>query len=394
MKITLLLLFVGLMLTGCNSELDLFNEKADGYAKSENTINDIELEDLANDIKLNASDRDFKRFYTDGKPDASKLIVYLEKRGYTLPVTPQEKRTKNYVNVYIENSGSMNGYINGNTEFKAAIQDLLVLLKYEYDEENIKLYFINSGIYPTNIDNDLAGFAGALNAKSFRVGETASSNLNNVFKQVLDKTSKDTLSILVSDCIYSIKGGKTEDLLSDQKSLTKDAFLTKSKEKLNLTTSITKLSSQFNGNYWDKNDKATMLSNKQRPYYIIAMGGKRAMNHFNAKIPFSKDKVAGYEDTYTMSFSDNSKLNYYSVIATTHDAGSYKANREYAQDNAITGIEDVAGDSRNDNDFAFSVAVDMAKIPVTEAYITNKANYTITMATILLVVFMLTIKPR
>lgn len=115
----------------------------------------------------------------------------------------------------------MNGYINGNTEFKSAIQDMLVLLKYEYEEKNINLFFINSQIHPINIDTDLTGFASALNAKSFKVGAVASSNLNNVFKQVLSKTSKDTVSILISDCIYSIKGNKTEDLLSDQKVLLK-----------------------------------------------------------------------------------------------------------------------------------------------------------------------------
>src|SRR5690606_1551193 len=41
------------------------------------------------------------------------------------------------IHLYIENSGSMNGYVNGNTAFKNMLGDLLVNLKYEFGAHNI-----------------------------------------------------------------------------------------------------------------------------------------------------------------------------------------------------------------------------------------------------------------
>ncbi|KAA6325629.1 hypothetical protein EZS27_025175 [termite gut metagenome] len=196
--------------------------------------------------------------------------------------------TVNAINVYIENSGSMDGYVNGNTEFKDAIRDLLVELKYHYDEGKIKIHFINSDIHPTAIKTDLADFARNINAE-WKVGNRASSNLNNVFKQILGKTGKNTISILFSDCIYSIKGGKTIDLLSDEKSLTKDAFLSKSKTGgIGLSTTIVKMKSRFTGTYYDKNNAKTYLTNEDRPYYISVIGDKNAILDFNSKIRVEK----------------------------------------------------------------------------------------------------------
>jgi len=373
-----LYLFFLLTAIGCTSDFDAFEEKASEHAKSENYISSEELTELTSIAKDFSKDRAFKQFLTNESFDEGKLIAYLENKGYKV-----EKKTvvsaKNVaVNVYIENSGSMNGYINGNTEFKSAIQDMLVLLKYEYDEKNINLFFINSQIHPTNIDTDLAGFASALNAKSFKVGAVASSNLNNVFKQVLAKTAKDTISILISDCIYSIKGNKTEDLLSDQKSLTKDAFLTKSKEGINLTTTVVKLISKFNGNYWDKNEKATNLKDEVRPYYISIIGSENVMNYFNSKINFSKKQVAGYENKLVLSSTDYSKGIYFSVVNTKNDdTGRFKPARDFSDKNAIKGIEDISSDSRNGDKFSFSVAVDLSKLPLEDSYITDPKNYSV-----------------
>jgi len=364
-------------LSSCTSDYDVFEEKAATFAKSDNSINLNEMEELKTFVADFSEDRAFKRFFTNGSLDVQLLTTYLEKKGYKV-VKIEEGTSKNVaVNVYIENSGSMNGYINGNTEFKSAIQDMLVLLKYQYDEESINLFFINSQIHPTNIDTDLAGFASALNTKSFKVGATASSNLNSVFKQILARTSKDTISILISDCIYSIKGNKTEDLLSDQKSLTKDAFLTKSKEKLQLTTTVVKLNSKFNGNYWDKNEKATFLNNEIRPYYISIIGSESGMNYFNSKIVFSEKEVAGYENKLVLSSKNYSKNIYYSVINSKDDVGKFKPAKDFSDKNSIRGIEDLSSDSRKGDKFIFSVAVDLSKLPLENDYIKNPTNYSV-----------------
>jgi len=377
-KFTFLGLFLVLFLSSCDSEYDVFEEKVARFG-NDKTISVSEWGELKSDIHLFEKDRSFRKFFSDEKFDENKLNVFLEKFGYAVESKADANSSKNtFINVYIENSGSMNGYINGNTEFKAAIQDLLVLLKYQYDEKNINLFFINSQIHPTALNNDLTGFASSLNTKNFKVGNTAVSDLNNVFKQVLHKTKKDTMSILVSDCIYSIHGNKTQELLSNEKSLTKDAFLTKSKENLNLSTTIVKLNSHFNGNYWDMNNKKTLLKNELRPYYITIIGDEKAMDNFNSNIELTAEKVNGYQNKYVLRSQPKKTKVFYSLINTTFDKGSYKVSRDENSTGGIHSIEDIKIDSRNGDDFIFSIAVDFSSVPTEADYITDISNYNAT----------------
>lgn len=362
----------------CNDEYDLFEDSLLEYSKSDSKITTDEFGKLTDLIKPFEDERKFKKFFTNGSFDELKLISFLEKKGEKVEKRISTDESKDYfVNVYIENSGSMNGYVQGNTQFKGAIRDLLVMLKYHYDEKNLKINFINSAIYPTNIEGNIVNFSKSLNAKTFKVGDTYSSNLNNIFKQILTKTSQNTISILVSDCIYSIQGNKTEDLLSDQKSLTKDAFLTKFKNKEPLATTIVKLNSSFNGTYYDKDNKKTQLNNISRPYYMSVIGSEKAMMKFNSNIELSKNKVEGFENKYNLTLKDYSEEVYYSVINTKEDSGSYKPDREYKNNGAVQGIKDVDINSRNSSSFIFSVALDLSKVPIEDSYTFDKSNYSI-----------------
>ncbi|KAA6322522.1 hypothetical protein EZS27_027945 [termite gut metagenome] len=276
------------------------------------------------------------------------------------------------INVYIENSGSMDGYVNGNTEFKDAIRDLLVELKYHYDAGKIKIHFINSDIHPTAIKIDLADFARNINT-GWNVGNRASSNLNNVFKQILGKTGENTISILFSDCIYSINGEKTIDLLSDEKSLTKNAFLSKSKtDSIGLSTTIVKMKSRFTGTYYDKNNAKTYLTNENRPYYISVIGDKNAIMDFNSKIRV--EKLQGFDNRYVMSSGSADKL-YFSVLLSSYNEGRFKAVRNLSTKNYIHGIEDVKLNRRTNKPFTFAVAIDMKIVPVGADYLLNPSNY-------------------
>jgi hypothetical protein len=293
--------------------------------------------------------------------------------------TPAVKPT---VNVYIENSGSMDGYVNGNTEFKGAIRDLLVLLKHYYgQEEKIKIHFINSKIRETDTKTDLATFAQNINALwKAPNDDRSSSNLNNVFKMILDKTDRETISILFSDCIYSIKGKDAEGLLSTQKSLTKDAFLSRWRlDSLKLATTIVKMKSKFTGTYYDKDNQKTSLNGDSRPYYICVIGNNDVMVDFNGKIPLEKGKIEGFDNKYVISTGTANAL-YYSVLLSTYNIGRFKPTRMLSAKEYVHGIEDVDLKSRNrgegSNNFTFAVAVDLKNIHAEEDYLLNVENYT------------------
>lgn len=282
------------------------------------------------------------------------------------------------INVYIENSGSMDGYINGNTEFKGAIRDLLVLLKHYYgNANNIKVHFINSQIRETDTEADLAMFSQNINAQWSAEGENrSSSNLNNIFKQILEKTDSSSISILFSDCIYSIDGQDAEGLLSDQKSLTKDAFLSHWRaNSIALATTIVKMKSKFTGTYYDKNNKKTTLSELQRPYYICIIAGKNVIDDFNNKIPLQQGSIEGFDNKYIISSDAAADSIYYSILLSSYNEGRFKPQRNRNSGNYIHGIEDIKLNNRSGQPFAFAVAVDMKNVPVENDYLLNPYNY-------------------
>lgn len=281
------------------------------------------------------------------------------------------------INVYIENSGSMIGYVNGAYEFKDALRDLLVMMNYHYDESNIKIYFINSAIYQPSFNGPSANFATNLNRNTLSVGSTGSSNLNEIFKQILNKTSNTNISILLSDCIYSIGGKNTEELLGQAKTLSKDAFLNKSKEGIQLSTTVVKLNSLFTGTYWDKSNIPISIFNKYRPYYICIIGENDLIDDFNSKIPFDKETIKGFENKSIITSKDYSTDYYYSVLTSTYANGRFKPIKGLSNSTYVGGIENVKINNRSNEPFSFAIALDLKNLPVEETYLTDTSNYEI-----------------
>ncbi|MGL2988262.1 hypothetical protein ACSVH5_11765 [Flavobacterium sp. RSSA_27] len=276
------------------------------------------------------------------------------------------------IDIYIENSLSMSGYINGNTSFKNNIRELITELEYFYGKNKVNLFLINSAIHPINVTNK-TDFVTQLNPSNFNVGKTNESNLNNVFKQVLNRSSENKISFLISDCIYSVSGNAAP--LSVQKNGIKNAFLNKSNNGINLSTEIVKLNSRFNGIYYDKNNGRHQLNNQDRPFYILAIGEINCIKKLNSKIPFDNDRFEGYIDKLMLStknFSDN----YYSLVKTNSDKGVYSFSNDRTTQSRShkRGIENIR---KNNNQFSFSIGVDFSDTPIPSSYILDKNNYKI-----------------
>lgn len=296
------------------------------------------------------------------------------------------------VNIYIENSGSMDGYVKGKTEFKGAIRDLLVLLKYHYNEDSINVFFINQGINKPKSDTkkDIVSFATNIEM-GWHDGQNKklwqSTNLNQIFKMILGKTDNKTLSILFSDCIYSIHGSADAiGLLNDEKSLTKDAFLSKWKnDHVPLATTVVKMTSKFNGMYYPFTGDNNGFNYKgNRPYYICVIANQDLLSDFNKNIELKAGKIEGFNNKYVLS-SEDSKKTYYSVLQSTYNKGRFKPNRNESTRNWIHGIEDLdlqssgGGCTRGKEEpLTFAVAVDFSNISAEDDYLKNPLNYTVT----------------
>ena len=272
------------------------------------------------------------------------------------------------VNIYIENSGSMNGFINNTSEYQDAIQNMVVWLEYHYDTENIKLHYINEKVIlkekPQRLP--LPDFAQLmLSPKEFKSnGNGASTNLNSIIAMILNRTNENTISILLSDNIYSISGSQTAPvLLSECKNKTLQAFLGKSKElnmqhQYSLSTTIIQLHSQFSGNYWDYKHpvgKASQQLNCKRPYYMCVIGINDLISDFNNK--FNVNEMNGYKNKYTLT-EINALSPKCSVLANTYKTGRFR------KVNGTT-IREVSTD-KHKNKFALALAVDLKDIPLSD----------------------------
>jgi hypothetical protein len=369
-KLLLVLLIVSFVFTGCKNDFDVFKEKAEGFVKSDKHIDKEELEKLKSEVALFSNDRAFKRFYTADAIDENKLVDFLENQGWKVILAPQVTYEQDIINVYLENSGSMFGYVSGETGYKDALTELLVQLGSIYGKKNIHLYFINTKIYPIDFEGNVAQYPSTLSPNKFKVvGDINSSDINEIYRKIIAKTPEKTISILLSDCIYSASGDDTADKLGRQKSLTKDVF-----QDSDISTLVVKLNSAFNGVYYPKNNTKQKI-NQSRPYYISVLGSAGALGYFYNNVKFQPD-FKGYEDRVFLSSAYNDQSVYHTLV-TTHNSTGFRPVREFSDSGSVRGMEDITTNDRDGKPFTFSIAVDLISVPVEENVAINPLSYNI-----------------
>lgn len=310
----------------------------------------------------------------------------IEEVPITNPIKP-------VVNVYIENSGSMDGFVlNGITDFKAAVYKLLPKLKFYYDEDNVQIFFIRNDKTKEKLnvvkvcEASISDFAAAIDLrwKEDKKVRGHNTNLNNIFKEILDRTDDKTISVLLSDCIYSIGSGGVEDLLDQEKGTTFDAFLSHGKKAQKsdwcLTTTIIKMKSSFDGTYYPyTGDKKGFPYKGELPYYICVLANQAIMADFNKNIKLGKGEIDGYDNKYILAHSESANL-YYSILMATENKGRFKPQRQCSSLSYVHGIEDIdlKPNKRTGAPFSFAVALDMKKIDVEEDYLLDTRNYVLT----------------
>lgn len=277
------------------------------------------------------------------------------------------------INIFIENSGSMNGFINSASGFQDAIQKMMVLLKYYYNAENIKLNYINTAVHPQQVPAkvQIEDFAvSMLSPNRFRrVGNVHSTDLNDIVKMILKGVDENSVAILVSDCIYSIVGnGTTETLLTGCKNKTMGAFLEKTKEYPDLATIIVRLSSHFSGHYWDCKHPSGQQYHTldcDRPYYICVIGTDANIKVFNEHI--NVDQMRGYENKYVLSSNDYSECNY-SALTRTHNMAMFRVKGSGP-------FKTLERARSHGNQFQFAIAADLSALPMSNAEKLDRRNY-------------------
>jgi hypothetical protein len=274
---------------------------------------------------------------------------------------------KSTVNVYIENSGSMDGYVNGVTEFERTVYNYISDISILDFAASLNLYYINNQIISDT--SDIADFIQKLEPSTFKMkgGNRATSDIANVLKTVLKETSANKTSIFVTDGIFS--PGKDKDasqyLLNQQIGI-KRIFSDFLKNNNTAAVMVYQLQSNFNGTYYDYVDAKSKI-NENRPFYIWVIGDVKQLCDLRKKI--ADDKLKKY--------SAEQHLNVFTVMngmqmvkyAINPSLGRFKKSRV---DNKT--IEDLEKDNRSGK-VKFGINVDFSNLLLDESYLLNPENY-------------------
>ncbi len=375
-----------LTLTGCKSETEDFNGKALAFAK-DGKIDQEEFGQLIG-IVQKSSDRAFQQFKTDRNTvDSSKVLSYLlkDKRlnlaetDIWQPTASQKQETFN-INVFIENSGSMNGYVNDpSTQFKNSVYSLLTRLKLFVNQDSLNLFFINQEdqlMFANASNADLEKFKGFLNPAAFSKisqGKTAQTDINQLIKRCLQKVNDRNLSVFISDCIYSPGKSKTDAtmFLGEQKQSIYLHFASELKAKnSNLAVLILQLKGRFKGTYYDHQDNKLKFDNPvERPFYMWFIGTPSQIKKLIAS-RLLEELDGGYQNKAIFMPPNQESVAYRILPKPLHGT--------FDRTNLPNNIIEKPEPSRNDRDkglFAFAVAADFSNLIQDPSYYIDSSNY-------------------
>lgn len=289
-----------------------------------------------------------------------------------VPVKKEEDAVLEKVTFFIENSGSMLGYVNQANEFKNSLVGLAYLP--EFDKADKSFYFINgtsdlskkSGIQINFIGNDPDNLKNKLDPASFKIGDNRFSDLNKMFEIALDSAEGNQISILVSDCIYDV--GNDDDPLTALKieiQKTQQAFR-KRLENENIQTLFIKTNSRFNGLYYYASKKGhENLVNAERPFYAIFFGKTELLNKLLTEQNIAS-KIEGPFETARF-FVNDEKVIPYQIVPSLDHIGSFKL--DFKNKSKLTDAKPFK------NAFQFTFSADFSPLPFSDSYLTSISSY-------------------
>jgi hypothetical protein len=279
----------------------------------------------------------------------------------------EAKTIKPAVNVYIENSGSMDGYVQGVTEFEQAVYNYLTDIKISQFTDSLNLFYINSDIIHQG--SDISDFIEKLEPTSFknRGGNRGTTDISNLLKTVLDTTTSNEIAILVTDGIFSPGKGKDADqYLVNQQIGIKSNMADYLHRKPNSSVIIYQLSSQFDGIYYNHEDSGIKI-NELRPYYIWIIGENAHVNELVQKVPESKFKANGVQNIF--SITKGPKVVDYAVKM---GSGNFNLNKNEPK----TTIENLKKETKSKKNTAkFSVNANLSGFLLSDNYLIDVSNY-------------------
>lgn len=211
-------------------------------------------------------------------------------------IGPAKSYTPSKIKLYVENSGSMDGYMFNGSELKDAVYSYVSGLSTHSD--TTELYFVNSSVY--SVKAPLHDVIYTMSPAAFHSspGNKANTDIADIFSMVLSQIEENSVSILVTDAILDLPSGATAFFHTKQTQI-KSIFESYLKNNPNFAIEIFRMSSRFNGKYYYTGGSVS-LSDQQRPYYMFVLGDKQALSSANGIVAKSQIQH-GVEDYYAYS---------------------------------------------------------------------------------------------
>lgn len=207
------------------------------------------------------------------------------------------------IKVFLENSGSMDGYMCDGSDLKDAMYAYLSDLK--LCSKSLELNYINSKIIPFN--GELDTYIKELNPSSFRNagGNRSNTDLRQMIKNVISNTNDTSISIFISDCILDLPAKNAQDFLTNCQISIKNSVISGRDSVPNFGVVVAKLTSEFNGKYFYPNNTVENLNEVSRPYYMWIFGNGNIIANILDNAPLDDLRKYGFEDMISFVSQNN-----------------------------------------------------------------------------------------
>lgn len=234
----------------------------------------------------------------------STLSCGKERLTYKLiPQTGQRDMENGSINLFLETSVSMRGYVNSSTPGDYTLKEVVPFLITDIDNDIRPLDLVTITDTPEKYDKSRQEFYNSLRSGELLNG--GSSNLHNIFGLILDSLSYNAASILVSDCILDLG---FENNMTERSKMTQYIY---SKIPEGMSAAVFKFNSDFNGNfYFNRNNTGGRELNlrpykyqilNERPFYIWVLGEPATVKKIIATKTFEE---ANESHLYDLSYTE------------------------------------------------------------------------------------------
>lgn len=282
------------------------------------------------------------------------------------------------VNIFLENSQSMWGYFKGATDCEKALSKILIHSGYKFEKKNINVAFITDTVMKQNIKDGFTEFVSRLEPSKLNIGNYVNSRIADIVKTVIKNTDEGEISMLVTDCIYSLEKGKDKrDGMNFEWTIIEDAFLTVLK-KQDISVLVNKYVSNFRGDYFSLQENGLELKREnlgtkdrfERPYYVIVFGETNILKSALEEIKF--ENYEGFKNSYFITKPTLSKEIKYEII-NVYKTGYFRLNRKAPKFEIDKARKEKRG--ANAGKFMFSIAANLNDISVGKDYLLDSNNY-------------------